>query len=78
MSGFRIAKLHAYVAIDENGEEGVCAAYNHATNTWMPMVCADEARIKSFRPIAENMAKKFGRPIKLVCFTVRKDVEVIK
>lgn len=72
---FMIKEVWAYIAIGEDGEEGVCGF--RSTQGWMPMVCADEARVKSFRPIAEKIARDSDKTITLARFTVRTDLETI-
>ena len=42
-----------------------------------PLVAGDEARVKSLRAIAESISKQTGKPIKLLEFSLRTDVEVI-
>ena len=74
-SHFRIESLCAYVAIDPDDAEGVTAFAT--ADGWMPMVMADERRIRSLRPIAVDLAAQTGRPITLVRFSQREDLEVI-
>ena len=71
----RIEHLWAFLSIDKDGDEAVCAA--KMGDTWMPLVAADEKRLDQLRPIAEQVARQIGRPIHLVKFTVRKEIEVI-
>ena len=42
------------------------------------MVGADHARIEQLRPYAVEMAKREGKPIKLVRFSVREEIEIIE
>ncbi len=72
-----IKEVWAYIATDENDVEGICGFMDVHTKQWLPMVCADQARIDSLRPMAEHIAKQSGLPIKLVRFSVRSDVEEI-
>lgn len=72
-----IEKLWAYIATEEDGGEGVCAFYNQKEDTWMPMIGADEARIRSFKSIAEEIADNTNTPIMLVEFSTRTDVEIV-
>jgi hypothetical protein len=73
--GFRIDEVHAYIVVGESGDEGIAAF--HTGQGWMPMICADKARIESLRPMAESLARETGHEIKLVRFAVRTDVETI-
>lgn len=71
--GFVITSLSAIVAIDPNsGDEGVWG-FNDGVS-WIPMVCADEERLKIILPMAENMAKQYGLEYKVVQFSIREDV----
>lgn len=79
--GFRITTLHAFVSIDQDGDEGVCSFMSDDGIHW-PMICADDARLKELRPIAEGLARvgaKMGLPnkIKLVKFSVREDLDTL-
>lgn len=70
-----IDNIYAFVATEDDGSEGI-TGFQH-NNTWMPMVCADVARLESLRPIAHQIAKQTGKPIKLIHFSVRTEVETI-
>lgn len=72
----RIEQMYAYVVVDQDGTEGVPAFQAGAMA--MPMVAADQARLDQLRPVAESMARQLGKPIELVRFTVREQVEVIQ
>lgn len=76
--GFRIETLTAYVAVDPaDGDEGV-VGHRMPDGTTMPLIGADETRIKDLRPYAEAVAAATGQQIKLVRFSVREDLEVIE
>jgi hypothetical protein len=74
-SGFRIGSVHAYVVLAENGDEGIAAFLSDGV--WMPMICADMARVESMRPMARRIAKATGQEVRLVKFATRTDVETI-
>lgn len=68
----RINKLFAYLSVDENGNEGLCAGpFNGMT---LPLIAADAARLSGLSDMAEMLAKVSGRKIVLVEFTTRKDL----
>lgn len=71
----KIEKLYAFVADDAEGE-GVCG-FVGPDGRWMAMVAADKARVESLKPIAQDIARQTGRPIKLLCFSVREQIERI-
>jgi len=43
----------------------------------MPLVGADMARVDSLRPIAEAIVRQLGKPVKLLRFGTREELEVI-
>ncbi len=64
--GFRIDTIWAFVAIGDDGEEGLVGMLT--TNGWMPFVCADQSRVDGLRPFAKQVAEETGRPVTLVQF----------
>lgn len=71
----RIEHVWAYLSTDNNGE-GIAAA-PLGPLPLVPLIAADEARMRSIRPLAEQIARVFQRPVRLVKFTQREDVEFI-
>jgi hypothetical protein len=71
----RIEELWAFIAENETGEG--LAGFWDPNSGWMPMVAADERRVISLRPMAERIARESGKPIRLVRFHVRTEVETI-
>lgn len=65
-NGFKIQKITAFIAVDENGTEGVMGA--QMGNTMMPLVCADEIRIAKMFPIAEAIKHATGKDYKVLQF----------
>jgi hypothetical protein len=76
--GFRITQLWAYLAVqgEDDDDEGVAAI--RINNQWMPLVAADEKRLKDLTPWALRLANESGIPIKLARFDVRTDIRVIE
>jgi hypothetical protein len=74
--GFVIERLWAYVAVHDDGDEGIIAA--PIGGLTMPLVAADLRRVELLRPYAEVVARTFGKPVRLVRFDRRTDVEVIE
>jgi hypothetical protein len=72
----RIEHLWAWISFDESGE-GVCAFVTQ-DGLAVPLIAADEVRLRSMRPQAERIAKMSGKPVRLVQFTTRRDIEVIQ
>jgi hypothetical protein len=70
-----IDRLFAYVATDDDGE-GV-AAYQ-IDGQWMPLVGADEERMRSLKPVAQLVADQSGKRLALVRFEARTDEDYIE
>lgn len=73
-----IDRMYAFVATDEDGDEGICARFNRATGEWMPLVGADAARLESLTPIAQELADALGKPIRVLKFSTRTEVQTIQ
>jgi hypothetical protein len=71
---FKIESIWAYVSEDEKGEEGICGFNDPRTNQWIPMIAADETRLKSLKPFAHQIAIVTKRKVKLVKFSIREDM----
>lgn len=77
MSGFKVTELWAWIATGEDGDEGVLA-FRGADAVWVPLVCADQARIDSTRDYAQNMARAANKKVELRRFMVGSVVEVLE
>lgn len=76
MSNKHIIKtIHAFV-VDGSEGEGLAGFMNGAV--FMPMVAADEARIESLKGVAREIATATKRPIKILRFSVREQVDTIE
>ena len=75
----KIEKLFAFI-IEDTGpdDEGVAAFHMFGSNVFMPMVGADMDRVESLRSHAQQIAQTMGKPIKLVEFSQRTELEVIE
>jgi len=72
----RIDSIWAVLSVDAGGE-GVVAAPLVPGALTVPLIAADEARLKSILPIARAIAKHSGMKMRLVRFTVREEIEEI-
>lgn len=70
--GFVVDELFAFVAVDDDGDEGVMAAL--MGGTWYPLVAADLIRVQQFAPLANAAAKETGVEYKLKHFKLLGDV----
>ena len=72
-----IDTIIAAVAFDpDDNTEGVCAV--QTSMGWMPLIAADKERFKQIEELAEGIALTQGRDIRLVRFTERTEVRLIK
>ena len=75
----KIEAMYAYIAHEKGDpdDEGVTAFLPGPSAQWMPMVGADEKRMASLKPMAQELANASGQTITLVKFSVRTDLERI-
>jgi len=74
----KIDELFAFVSERSRDDEGLAAFRDARDGIWMPMVAADVDRANSMREIAQDIANKTGRSIRLVRFHEREELEVIE
>lgn len=67
----RIDEMFAFIALDEDGTEGVVAFMG------TPLVGADMERCDSYKPIAQAIATQAGVKVTLIKFSQRTEVEEI-
>lgn len=66
---FTMTSLTAYIGIDPvNGEEGIISMY------MMPMIAADEERMKKLYPEVSEFCKQLNVEFRIVQFTTRTDI----
>ena len=72
----KITEMFAFVAEDTGpDDEGVTGIW--MAEIFLPLIGADMARIDSLRPTAKAIAKQTGKPVKLLRFSQREELEVI-
>jgi hypothetical protein len=72
-----IEKIWAWVSVDDDGNEGICA-FSSDNGMMMPMIAADEERLESLRGIAEDLSKMApDRKFRLLKFSTREEVETL-
>jgi hypothetical protein len=69
----RIDKVWMFVSVDDEGEGIV--AYPMANMGSVPLVAADEARLKDLKILAKRMSKNYGIRIRLIELSTRTEVE---
>lgn len=67
-----ITELFVYISQDD--EEGESVMVIQGQSGWFPLIGSDIERAASLRPIAETIADRYGKKIKLVKFTNRQDI----
>lgn len=67
-----IPTLYAFLSIDETGE-GICSMF--MANKWWSMVTSKPSVVEKMKVAARSLARASGRPIKLVKFTGREEIE---
>lgn len=75
-----IDEMWAWIAEEEEEEEGVIGAYAPVagipeSEVFHPLVGADKERIESFRDYAEMISENLGVPVRLVKFSNREVLE---
>jgi hypothetical protein len=73
----KITEMWAFISEDKDAEdEGIISA--HVGMGWMPLIGADEARIRSLLPLALEIQRQTGKKVKLVKFTQRSDLQAFE
>ena len=72
----RIDRMWAFLSVDHDGEEGVCAA--SINGVMMPLIASDQRRVDQLTPIAEDIARNAGIKIRLVEFSPRTIIKEIE
>lgn len=72
MIPLKIEEMFAFVAQDDNHDEGVMGF--QVGNTMMPMVGADMARVNQLRPYADKISQITGKEYRIYKFSQRTDI----
>lgn len=72
MNGFKINSLTAYVSVLPDGDEGVMG--KRMGNVYMPLIGADEKRLKEYFPIAKKIADAEGCSFRVLRFDLVEDI----
>ncbi len=73
----KITELYAWVLEDSGPDDEGIAGWKF-DDSWLPLVGADMPRADSLREVALGISKITGKPIKLVKFTNRIELENIE
>jgi hypothetical protein len=72
----RIDEVYLFVSLDQHGE-GVCGAPVLGPGSLVPLIAADQAKVKALLPWAREIAAMSGKPVKLAKFTTRTELMTI-
>lgn len=70
-----ISDIYAYLSVDEDGNEGLIGEL--INGAWMPFVACDKARLDSLEPIAQRVAQRTGRPVRLIHLSTRTEIKTL-
>lgn len=74
--GFKIQTIHAFIATEKDGTEGVIGELM-PDGIFMAFIAADPKRMESLKPRAVKIAKASGTKVTIARFSVRENLEVI-
>ena len=77
-TGQKTDALYAWVATGPDGGESIVGAMLPGIPGLSPLIGADRARIESYRVIAVVTRAATGYPVRLVRFSRREDLEVLR
>ena len=72
--GYVVDELFAFITTGDTGDEGVIAVELSGSNSVMPLVAADLARVHQMIPFAEAIREQTGHEYKLKHFTLLGEV----
>jgi hypothetical protein len=73
----RIKTVWAFICVDPKDEnEGIISMTRDGV--MMPLIASDRVRLDHLRPYAQMVADKLGRPVQLVKFVQRVNLETIE
>jgi hypothetical protein len=72
----RIDEVWLFVSMDET--EGVCAAPVMGAGSLIPLIAADEERMKALIPWAKKLAELSGKQVKLIKLSQRSELMTIQ
>lgn len=67
-----IEELYVFISKDKDGGEAVMVVQGNAG--WFPLIGSDLKRALSLRPVAETIAERYGRAVRLCKFSNRKEI----
>lgn len=77
-SGFVIRDVWVALVTLDDTDEAVPAVLSPDGIHWVPLIAADSKRLVWLKEMARVHSRNSGKPVKIVKFTTREDLEVIK
>lgn len=77
MRDCQIEELYAFIAVNEDGKEGICA-FGNSPNEMHPMVFSDPELIENMKKMAKRIAGLGVVKIKFMKFTNATQLEMIE
>lgn len=74
----RIDEMYAFITEDNGPEDEGIIGIKTPGGIWMPLVGADMERIESLRLVARDISRNLGKPVRLIRFTNREELELIE
>jgi len=65
------------MVVEEGGEEGI-PAIQGPDNMVLPLVGSDCSKLDHYRHIAQQIADDEGKPVRLLCFMERREIDVLE
>lgn len=75
-TGQKISEIYAFIAVDDEGDEGICSVH-HRNEGWVPLVTQNREDLDKLRPVAADVALRTGHVVHLRRYKVMEIVEVI-
>lgn len=73
---FKIDRLYAFVIDKQDESEGVCT-FGLPEGGLILLVATNKEMVETMRPLAADVARQKGKPVKLICFSTREQIEQI-
>ena len=70
--GFVITEIHAFVAVGEDGDEGIISMQLGGVH--MPFIVADKVRFERMLPLALQAVQEYKKELRIIKFSTREDV----
>jgi hypothetical protein len=73
----RITEMFAFVVEDRGPNDEGLVGMQMPDGSWMPFVGADPKRVASLMPLAQEIADRYQKPVRILRFTTRGEFGII-